>query len=254
MSVDWRTWAVVGVAALGMTLVALSESSSSHDSGTDPVASNVTNPTETPTATSDDSPTSSAPPSTTPTLSPRPKVSTSDKYVDALAALRGLPFLKRNRPTDYVRKAFGNGWIDTDGNGCNQRDDVLKRDVKPGTLRVVTSGACDHDVVSGTWVDPYTKTVHVMTDMHDASQARTVQIDHVVPLAEAWVSGANGWSLSRREAFANDLSELLAVDGSTNESKGDGDPAAWRPRKAYQCAYAEHWIAVKSKWRPAHRR
>jgi hypothetical protein len=73
----------------------------------------------------------------------------------------------------------------------------------------------------------------------------------VVPLAEAWVSGARQWSEDRRVAFANDLDELKAVDGPTNMSKGDGDPAAWRPRKGYQCTYAVRWIAIKSRWRLA---
>ena len=65
------------------------------------------------------------------------------------------------------------------------------------------------------------------------------------------MSGAVGWSSDRREAFANDLRELLAVDGPTNMSKGDGDPATWRPRQGYQCTYARRWIAIKTAWRLA---
>lgn len=148
----------------------------------------------------------------------------------------------------YVRDAFGSDWVDTDHNGCNQRDDVLLRDAVSGTTKVQQQGSCDHDVLAGTWHDPYTgRTLH-FTDLKDLSQAEAIQIDHVVPLAEAWVSGARSWSRDRREVFANDLGELLAVDGPTNMSKGDGDPAAWRPRERYQCTYARRWIAVKARY------
>jgi hypothetical protein len=138
--------------------------------------------------------------------------------------------------------------VDTDDNGCNQRDDVLLRDAVRGTTRVRTQGACDHDVVAGTWHDPYTGRTLTFTDLKDLRQAEAIQIDHVVPLAEAWVSGARRWSRTRRETFANDLDELLAVDGPTNMSKGDGDPASWRPRRGYQCTYARRWIATKTRY------
>ena len=104
------------------------------------------------------------------------------------------------------------------------------------------------DVLAGTWTDPYTARELVLDDMKDPAQARAVQVDHVVPLAEAWVSGAAAWDDVRREQYANDLDALLAVDGPTNASKGSDDPAAWRPRKAYQCAYATRWIVTKSRW------
>lgn len=167
----------------------------------------------------------------------------------ARAELAGLVVRPRPHGTEgYVRDAFGSDWVDTDHDGCNQRDDVLLRDAVPGTTRVQQQGACDHDVLAGTWHDPYTgRTLH-FTDLKDLHQAEAIQIDHVVPLAEAWVSGARTWSRDRREAFANDLHELLAVDGPTNMSKGDGDPAAWRPRKGFQCAYARRWIAIKTRY------
>jgi hypothetical protein len=163
-----------------------------------------------------------------------------------LAALRVVP--RPREDGSYVRAAFGSSWSDVDGNGCNQRDDVLQRDAVPGTLRVARQGACDHDVIAGSWHDPYTGATLVFDDLKDLHQAMAIQIDHVVPLAEAWYSGARDWAPERRVRFANDLSELLAVDGPTNESKGDGDPAAWRPRKGYQCTYARRWIAVKRAW------
>jgi hypothetical protein len=168
----------------------------------------------------------------------------------ARAELDRLVVRARLRGTEgYRRDAFGSDWVDTDDNGCNQRDDVLLRDAVPGTTRVQTQGACDHDVVAGTWHDPYTGRTLTFTDLKDLRQAEAIQIDHVVPLAEAWVSGARRWSRTRREVFANDLGELLAVDGPTNMSKGDGDPASWRPRRGYQCTYARRWIAVKTRYR-----
>ncbi|TNM46090.1 HNH endonuclease [Nocardioides albidus] len=168
---------------------------------------------------------------------------------DTALALAGLTVTDRPRPpTDYDRDAFGRPWADVDGNGCNQRDDVLVRDAEPGTVRSAHQGRCDHDVLAGTWTDPYTGRTLAFDDLKDLAQAQAIQIDHVVPLAEAWVSGASSWDDERREAYANDLSGLLAVDGPANAAKGAGDPAAWRPRKAFQCAYARRWIAVKARW------
>ncbi|CAM3285865.1 HNH endonuclease family protein [Nocardioides dubius] len=178
-------------------------------------------------------------PSAAPALSP----------ARATRLLESLPRAPRVRPTDYRREAFGSAWRDTDRNGCNQRDDVLLRDAVAGSTRVQQQGRCDHDVLAGTWVDPYSGRTLTLDDLKDPSQAQAVQIDHVVPLAEAWASGASAWTPERRAEYANDLDVLLAVDGPTNASKGADDPAAWRPRKGYQCAYAVHWIAIKDAWR-----
>jgi hypothetical protein len=167
----------------------------------------------------------------------------------ARAQLAELPTIGRHPSTPaYDRDAFGTAWADTDHNGCNQRDDVLLRDALPGTARTQRQGACDHDVLAGSWVDPYTGRTLTFTDLKDPHQAQAIQIDHVVPLAEAWRSGAAGWREARRRAFATDLRELLAVDGPTNMGKGDDDPAAWRPRAAFQCEYAARWIATKARW------
>jgi hypothetical protein len=164
-------------------------------------------------------------------------------------ALAGLRLAPRSPAVPaYDRDAFGTAWADTDGNGCNQRDDVLLRDAVPGSTTVARQGRCDHDVLAGSWVDPYTGRTLTFDDLKSPSQAQGVQIDHVVPLAEAWRSGASAWSDDRRWSYANDLAVLLAVDGPTNAAKSDDDPAAWRPRSAYQCAYAVRWIAVKSAW------
>ena len=183
-------------------------------------------------------------PGVTPSVAPAAVGSEAEARAQ-LAALRITP---RRPPQGYQRDAFGSAWLDTDGNGCNQRDDVLLRDAVAGTVRLARQGACDHDVLAGTWVDPYTGRSLSFVDLKDPAQAQAIQIDHLVPLAEAWASGAARWDAQRRRDFANDLDGLLAVDGPTNASKGDADPAAWRPRKAFQCTYALRWIATKSGW------
>jgi hypothetical protein len=178
-------------------------------------------------------------------VAPAPTIS-PDVARDQLTTLR---LIDRRSPTpDYSRTAFGAAWKDVDGNGCNQRDDVLLRDAVPGTVVVQRQRSCPHDVLAGTWVDPYTGRHLTFGDLKDPRQAQAIQIDHVVPLAEAWASGAHRWTDERREQFANELSVLVASDGPTNASKGADDPAAWRPKRAFQCSYATHWIDVKHRW------
>lgn len=168
---------------------------------------------------------------------------------DVQTQLAALVVTERPRPDGtYRRDAFGRAWADVDGNGCNQRDDVLLRDAVPGTTTVAPQGRCPHDVLAGTWLDPYTGAALVFTDLKQQSQAQALQIDHVVPLAEAWLSGASAWDEPRLEQFANDVDGLLAVDGRANAAKGADDPAAWRPVKEYQCSYATRWVAVKHRW------
>ncbi|MFS3127501.1 hypothetical protein ACLM5J_03755 [Nocardioides sp. Bht2] len=108
-------------------------------------------------------------PGTAPPLSP-------ERAATLLDGLRQAP---RARPTDYQRKAFGSAWRDTDRNGCNQRDDVLLRDAVPGSTRVQQQGRCDHDVLAGTWRDPYSGRTLQLDDLKNPSQAQAVQIDHV---------------------------------------------------------------------------
>ncbi len=181
----------------------------------------------------------------TPAGATAPSPRTTSSYA---AKLAGLTLAPRVHRSDYDRDAFGSSWRDTDHNGCNQRDDVLVRDAIAGSVTVAQQGGCDHDVLAGAWLDPYTGWRIDLSDAKEPAQAQAVQIDHVVPLSEAWSSGAWSWTAERRSAFANDLGVLLAVDGPTNASKGDDDPAAWRPRKGYQCEYARRWITVKAEW------
>lgn len=136
----------------------------------------------------------------------------------------------------YVRDARFGGWA-SQGNGCDTREVVLKRD---GT-DVKTDADCH--VTSGKWRSLYDD--KVVTD------AESVDIDHMVPLADAWRSGADSWTDAKRAEFANDLArpQLLAVTAATNRAKGDQDPSLWKPPlHSYYCTYAARWITVKTYW------
>lgn len=135
----------------------------------------------------------------------------------------------------YSRDKFPH-WINQ-GDNCDTREVVLKRD---GT-NVQTGSDCYP--TSGTWTSPY--------DGATWTKASDVDIDHVVPLADAWRTGASSWTTTQRQAYANDLTDpqLVAVTDNVNESKGDQTPATWKPPlTSYWCTYAEMWIAVKHQW------
>ncbi|WP_066948843.1 HNH endonuclease family protein [Streptomyces lushanensis] len=132
----------------------------------------------------------------------------------------------------YSRDLFPH-WI-TQSGACDTREVVLKRD---GT-NVAQNSSCQ--ATSGSWYSQY--------DGATWSAASDVDIDHMVPLAEAWTSGASSWSTSQRQSFANDLTrpQLIAVTDNVNQSKSDRDPAEWLPpRTAYRCTYVRAWVHVK---------
>jgi hypothetical protein len=138
----------------------------------------------------------------------------------------------------YERARFGQRWKDTDHNGCDQRNDMLARDLDGVEKR----GRCV--VVAGRLHDPYTgKDISF-----SKSRAAEVQIDHIYPLGLAWRMGADGWDADRREKFANDTGNLLAVWGRPNQQKSDSGPGEWKPQKSYQCAYAIKFIAVAAEY------
>ncbi|MEU9089350.1 HNH endonuclease family protein [Streptomyces sp. NPDC087901] len=134
--------------------------------------------------------------------------------------------------TGYSRDKFPH-WI-TQSGACNTREVVLKRD---GT-NVSQDSSCA--AVSGSWYSQY--------DGATWTAASDLDIDHMVPLAEAWRSGASSWTTAQRQALANDLTrpQLIAVTDNVNQSKSDQDPATWLPsRTAYQCTYVRAWVHVK---------
>jgi hypothetical protein len=140
----------------------------------------------------------------------------------------------------YERDAFGSGWKDPDGNGCDARNDILARDLTALTFK---DGTHDCVVLSGTLDDPYTGTVIAFTRGNDTSTL--VQIDHIVPLSWSWSHGAAAWTDEQRLAFANDPANLRAVDGATNGSKSDSGPGEWLPPDAtFACGYVESFVTV----------
>jgi hypothetical protein len=160
----------------------------------------------------------------------------------ALALLGGLEVKGRAPKTGYARDLFGAAWTDTDRNGCDTRNDMLKRDLTEETFK---AGTRECVVLSGQLADPYTG----RTLTFSKADASSVQIDHVVALSNAWQTGAQQWPAGKRLAFANDPLNLLAVDGPANGAKSDGDAATWLPpNKAYRCAMVARQTAVKAKY------
>lgn len=139
----------------------------------------------------------------------------------------------------YDRELFRYG-VDEDGNGCDTRSEVL---LAESTVAPTVAGDCE--IGSGQWYSYYENVTYV-----DAS---VVEVDHLVPLAEAWGSGAHGWAPATRQAFANDLGDprtLTAVGRAVNQDKGAQDIAGWLPPFAdAQCRYLQDWVAVKTRWR-----
>jgi hypothetical protein len=154
---------------------------------------------------------------------------------DAGKQLSRLTVASSGSMRGYSRDRFPH-WRST-GRNCDVRDSVLKRDGK----QVKLSGC---NVVGGRWTSPY--------DGRSFSDPKDMDIDHMVPLANAWRSGAASWTDDKRGDFANDLTrpQLAAVSLTSNRAKGDQDPSQWKPpSRDYWCRYAQDWITVKSYWK-----
>ncbi|MEV4947491.1 HNH endonuclease family protein [Streptomyces sp. NPDC053755] len=150
--------------------------------------------------------------------------------------LASLTVKAEGSSTGYSRDLFPH-WS-TQSGACNTREVVLKRD----GVNVVQDSSCA--AVSGTWYSAY--------DGATWTAASDLDIDHVVALSEAWRSGANSWTTTQRQAFANDLTrpQLIAVTDNVNQAKGDLDPAEWMPSlTGYRCTYARMWVHVKYHWK-----
>ena len=157
----------------------------------------------------------------------------------ALSLLQTI-IVQNEYKTGYSRNLFKH-WIDADADTCNTREEVLISE-SVSKAQVDPYGCT---VIAGDWMSAYDNVSH--TDPSD------LDIDHMVPLKEAWDSGAWSWTPAQRQAFANDLSDgrsLIAVTAGQNRSKGDKDPSNWLPpRVSYRCEYVANWIAIKAQWK-----
>ncbi|WP_433827622.1 HNH endonuclease family protein [Actinoplanes sp. CA-015351] len=159
----------------------------------------------------------------------------AEEAKEAKTQLDALTVAKAATMKGYSREKFPH-WRDA-GSNCDVRDTVLERDGK----NVKLSGC---NVVAGTWNSIY--------DDQVIDSPTKVDIDHMVPLAAAWRSGAAKWDDDKRGDFANDLDrpQLIAVSATSNRSKGDQDPSTWKPpAESVWCEYAVDWITVKSYWK-----
>ena len=190
-------------------------------------------PTATPTPTQSQPPTETASPTATPATTEAP-IEELSELAELLAQLSLAP----EQGAGYDRDLFRH-WIDSDGDGCNTRREVL---IEEAVIRPQLSGDCD--LSGGEWYSIY--------DDVTTNDPSDFDIDHLIPLKEAWDSGAYSWSASQRRAFANDLANsqaLIAVTASSNRSKSDRDPADWLPpNQSYHCHYIIDWMTVKIFW------
>ena len=148
----------------------------------------------------------------------------------------GILWIAPDNTSSYERSLF-KLWVDADGNGCDTRAEVL---IKEASVKPKVGAKCK--LTGGTWISSYDGVTY-----KDASK---LDIDHLVPLAEAWRSGAWEWDEQQRQDFANDLEQewaLNAVTASVNRSKGDKDISSWLPKKNL-CAYLIGWASVKSRY------
>jgi hypothetical protein len=219
----FRRVGFVAVALLGLLAAACSSSGTGESTGTLPGTPGASGATVPPT------PTTVGPTTTAPTTT----AAATEPVRDRLAV---LAVDDRPSPVGSYRREDWPHWEDIDGNGCDARQDTLIRwSTTPATLD--RSRRCK--VLAGTWVSPYDGLV--------AASPAEIEIDHLVPLAEAFRSGGWQWDAGRRRQFANDPMELVAASSSSNRAKSDSPPNEWRPARTESwCAYADRWVVVKA--------
>ena len=169
----------------------------------------------------------------------------AESVASGLSVIEVQPTKGRAAKTGYTRAQFGPTWADVDRNGCDTRNDILKRDL---TGEIFKEKTRDCVVLSGALIDPFSG--ENINFVRGNVSSMEVQIDHVVALSNAWQTGAFKLSIKERTAFANDPLNLLAVKGRLNSQKGDGDAATWLPPlKSFRCDYVSRQIAVKLKYK-----
>jgi len=170
-------------------------------------------------------------------------VATAPLAEAAVVKKRIVAMTKALKVTREVRRGYDrdkfNHWIDADRDGCDTRREVL---IQEARIKPKVGSGCSF--TGGKWFSYY--------DRKTTRDSSTFDLDHLVPLAEAWDSGARRWNADTRKRFANDLADkrsLVAVTASSNRSKSDQDPADWMPHKAVRCRYVREWVAVKTRWK-----
>jgi len=172
------------------------------------------------------------------------RASAETQVFNALEELEKLPVKGRAPKTGFSRNQFGSQWTDTDRNGCDTRNDILKRDLSAVVFKEKTRNCV---VETGVLNDPYSG--QTISFQRGEKTSALIQIDHVVALSNAWQTGIFQSTVKVRTNFANDPLNLMAVKGSLNSQKGDGDAATWLPpNKAFRCAYVSRQIQVKVKY------
>lgn len=237
----WTVAAVVAFAVAGSITTVTSPAKTTPAAQTVPVASASASPDRTPAATASATPFADDQAALAAFAGQAATVADASATADktALAVLDTLAVKGRAPRTGYDRDEFGQRWLDVDRNGCDTRNDILGRDLTDA----VRAGTCR--VTAGTLADPYTGASIAFVRGQGTSEL--VQIDHVVALSDAWQKGAQQLTADQRASFANDPLNLLAVDGSANAQKGDGDAATWLPaQKSFRCTYVATQIAVKA--------
>jgi hypothetical protein len=191
----------------------------------------------TPTASPTTSPSTQSSESPKPTESKKPTARPATELTDLQQLIAEL-VVAAEQGEGYDRDLFKH-WIDADGDGCNTRKEVLIAEAK---VKPTVSGDCD--LIGGQWYSVY--------DQVTTNDPSDFDVDHFIPLKEAWDSGASAWSSDKRKEFANDLGfggSLIAVTASSNRSKSDRDPADWLPvNTGYRCSYVTNWVKVKIRW------
>ncbi|MEU0309116.1 GmrSD restriction endonuclease domain-containing protein [Streptomyces cyaneofuscatus] len=176
----------------------------------------------------------------TPLLSAPAAQAAPTAEVTTLADAVGLVQAAQENRTGYTRSSFKhwNSGEDT-SDGCNTRNEVL---IAEAVIAPTVETGCK--LTGGTWISYY--------DGQEVTSAGALDIDHMVPLAEAWDSGASAWTAAGREAYANDQearTSLVAVTARTNRQKADQDPTDWMPPSPEaQCRYVGEWVATKLRW------
>ena len=172
--------------------------------------------------------------STIPSVSAADDVKTFASVEDGLKVLKVAPDVRDG----YSRAKFKH-WSDLDKNGCNTRNDVI---IAEALVKPKVDKGCRIVKDTGKWYSAY--------DGVEVTNFSGLDVDHMVPLAEAWDSGAKNWDTAKREVYANDMGDptsLIAVTAATNRSKSDQDPGEWLPAKDV-CTYVKNWVHVKIRW------